>query len=700
MFKAYPRRTITLRSTPSRSTPTLSATALVSAVCLASEVQSQGLETLVVRGDQERVEAPLPGESTLSMEAQQVGMRIDSGELLQGLAGVQADSRSNYAQDTRVTLRGFGARSAFGVRGIDLQLDGIPLSTPDGQGQLSSLPVEEVANIQIVKGPLAALYGNGAGGVIRFNSRAPERNRVTTSIMAGEGDRQRQALTGEWREGAWGLRLQGSHFETDGERPHSRAERRNGGARLYHQSSGGVETVVRLDMSHDPLLQDPLGLSPEQWREDPKAGNDRADTFDTRKRIRHRQASVTLRQPQGEHRWQAAFWRGQREVDQWLAFPGSDITSSGAVIDLTRDFMGGRASYTRDLSLLGSPLETTFGVGVERMEDRRLGYVNDSGVAGERRRDELGTVDSRDVFVIGIWEPASDWEVTGGLRYSDLSFSVDDAFIVPAEGDQPANPDDSGGRDDAFVSAALGASYRINDQWQWFASAGRGYETPTLTEMAYRNEGTGLNTALEPAENRQWETGLRWGDSLVPLLELSVFQVDSDDELVVDRSVGGRTTYRNAAGTERRGIEASGRKALAPGLWARFSATYLDATYASGPWSGNQLPGIADTQLYGQLRWEPWQDESLGVALVGRYRSEVATGDDNAVFAPAATTWDLSVDSEHAWRSWRLAGWVKLENVADEAYVGSVIVNQDNGRSFEPAPGRQVSASVSLEYQW
>ncbi len=443
-----------------------------------------------------------------------------------------------------------------------------------------------------------------------------------------------------------------------------------------------------------------MGLSPERWREDPKAGNDRAELFNTRKRIRHQQGSVTLRQAEGEHRWQAALWQGQREVDQWLPFPGGDVTSSGAVIDLTRDFSGIRGSYTRDLTLLGGPLEATVGASLEQMEDRRRGYVNDQGTSGELRRDELGEVDSRDLHGILTWQPSSRWEITGGVRHSDLTFAVDDYFVVPAQGESPGNPDDSGGREDDFVSVALGSSVRLSEQWEAFAGAGRGYETATLTEMAYRNEGSGLNTALSPAENRQVEAGLRWGLASAHRVTVSLFQIDSDDELVVDQSEGGRTTYRNAAETERWGLEAFGELHLAPGWWARFSASYLDAEYSSGPESGNRLPGIADSNLYGQLRWEPLQDERLGTALVARYRGEVATGDDNTVFAPSAMTWDWSVDSAFDWGDWLLSGWLKLENLTDEKYVGSVIVNQGNGRSFEPAPGRQVSAGLNLEYQW
>ena len=663
--------------------------------------QAQGLETLVTRAERGSGETlEVPGLTGLAMDQQQSGLRLDSAELLQGLPGVQADSRSNFSQDTRVTLRGFGARSAFGVRGIDLQIDGIPLGTPDGQAQLSSLLPDEVVRVEVLRGPLAGLHGNGAGGVIRFHSRAPESNRVTGRALVGEDGRQRQLVMAQGHSGDWGARLQAARFESDGERPHAVAEREQAGLQVYRASDSGLELQLRLDFSRDPLVQDPLGLTPEQWRAEPQAGNERALLFDTRKKLRHRQASLSLRQAQGENRWQLALWRGDREVDQWLAFAGDAITSSGAVIDLDRDFWGLRGSYTRSLRLGGTRADWTLGLEAEGMNDRRRGFVNDLGETGALRRDELGQVDSRDAYTLFDWQPHPGWRVIVGARRSEVDFELTDYFIVPVQGDAPGNPDDSGLVTQDFWSRALSVQYHWDRHWQFHASLGRGFETPTLAELNFRNQGSGLNLDLGPARNDQRELGLSYNPERGPSLALTLFQVDSRDELLVDQSRGGRTTFRNAGETERWGLEASGEWSLSPHWWLRFSASYLDAEFSSGALDGNRLPGIADTNLYGQLRWLPWQDERLALGVVARHRSDVATGDDNQIFAPAATTWDVSLDSEQEWGPWALEAWLKLANLTDKTYVGSVIVNQGSGRSFEPAPGRHVSAGLTLRYQW
>ncbi|WP_111643167.1 TonB-dependent receptor family protein [Marinimicrobium alkaliphilum] len=669
---------------------------LVAAWSLAPVAQADIIDTLVVRGEQTSDSFQGAGAVSVSADEQIPGIRIDSAELLQGLPGLQADSRSNYAQDTRITVRGFGARSAFGVRGVDLQLDGIPQSTPDGQGQLSSVLLDEVSRVELLTGPVSALYGNSAGGVIALQTEAPTRTDARVSASAGENGATRTGLRGQWRENNLGARVQASRFSTDGDRPHNSAEREHLGGSFYHTSTNGLETVVRLDTSRDPLLQDPLGLSPEDWREDPRQGNPATQTFNTRKTVAHRQGSITVRQREGDQRWQAAAWRGQREVNQWLAFPGGAITSSGAVIDLTRDFAGVNASHTWDFGLLDTPASGTFGAEWSQQKDRRRGYVNDQGESGDLRRDELGRVDSRDIYGILQWQPAERWELLGGARQSWLEFEVDDYFIVPPEGDSPGNPDDSGARDYREAAGALSLSYQLAPLWQASVSAGWGFETPTLTEMAYRSDGTGLNTDLDPSRNRQQELNLRYQGAQA--LVLSAFRIDSRDELVVDQSVGGRTTFRNAAATEREGLEVSGRLLLAPGVSARYSASWLDAEYTEGEYSGNRLPGIARTQAYVQLDWQPVP--VLTLTGVVRHRGDVATGDDNTDFAPSATTVDLALTAEHRWQDIEIRSWARLANVTDEVYVGSVIVNQGNGRSFEPAPERNVSAGIDLTYVW
>jgi iron complex outermembrane receptor protein len=652
------------------------------------------LETLIVSGVRS-ADANLSGTVLIkTAEDFAVGARLDPAELLQNIPGVQVDSRTNYAQDTRISLRGFGARSAFGVRGIDLQVDGIPMSTPDGQGQLASVMLDNIASVQVLRGPIAALYGNGAGGVIALQSAAPTLSSINAGFVAGDPGLARQTLNGEWRSDNFALRAQFANTDIDGERPHSRAERQQAGAQLFYTAENNLDLIVKYDYADDPLLQDPLGLTPAQWRNDPWQLNPAAETYDTRKTIEHQQSSISLRDNNGATRWQTGLWQGERAITQYLGFAGDAISGSGGVVDLQRDFSGINGTITRSLNFFRWPAEISVGAELAQMQDDRRGYVNNSGTAGALRRNETGEVESRDIYSLAHVKPTEKFTLYTGVRHTNVDFTVDDKFIVAG------NPDDSGARHYRENSFAAGGSYSITSAWELFASSGRGYETPTLTEMAYKTGATGLNTDLDSATNRQHEWGLGYHPDDMIELTLTQFFIDTENEIVVDQSVGGRTTFRNAAETEREGIELFGRYAISPKVRMQLGIQSLDAIYSAGQWNRNQLPGVAREQYQLGVQWLPLATDVLQFDLGAQQRSRIFTADNNQVYAPDFYTVDISARGTYPVHSLQLDWWLKIVNLSDEHYVGSVIVNQTNGRAFEPALGRNFSAGIKFVHQF
>lgn len=677
-------------------------------VSITVPVQAQELlETLIVTA--ERQAKPLASQVFIKTPAEfQPGARLDPAELLRTMPGVQVDSRSNYAQDTRISLRGFGARSAFGVRGIDLQVDGIPMSTPDGQGQLASVMLDNIASVQVLSGPIAALYGNGAGGVIALQSTAPEQSSISAGFIAGEPGLARQTLNGEWRNDNLALRAQFANTDIEGERPHSRAERQQAGVQLFYTTDNNLDVIVKHDYSDDPLLQDPLGLTPSQWRNDPWQLNPAAETYDTRKTVEHQQTSISLRDTSGVTRWQTGLWQGERAITQYLGFAGDAMASSGGVVDLERDFSGINGTITRSLSFFSWPAEVSLGAELAQMQDDRRGYVNELGAAGDLRRAETGDVDSRDIYSLMRINPSEKLMFYTGVRHTDLDFEVVDYFIVPAGDNSTGNPDDSGARKYREDSFAVGVNYTITSEWELFASSGRGYETPTLTEMAYKTAATGLNTELDAAlsQQQEWGFGYRLDEKIE--FKLTQFFIDTDNELVVDQSLNGRTSYRNATATERDGIELFGRYAVNSNLYLQLSLQSLDAIYSAGQWNGNQLPGVACEQYQLGIQWLPFANDAFRLDLVAQQRARIYSADNNQVYAPdyyifdlsAQGTFDLSALDAYPIQSLQFDWWLKLANLSDENYVGSVIVNQSNGRAFEPALGRNVSAGIKLIHQF
>ncbi|MFN3709408.1 MAG: TonB-dependent receptor family protein [Alishewanella aestuarii] len=616
------------------------------------------------------------------------GLLIDSGQLLQGIPGLQVDSRANFAQDTRLSIRGFGSRSAFGVRGIYLSQDGIPISAPDGQGQLSSVLLDNIAEIEVLRGPLAVLYGNGAGGVIALRTTTEATARAGTALAVSQQHQQYQ-LAGRQQFGQHQFSLAAKHFESDGFRPHSAARKQQLQGLWQTQLADSLSASLRLDFAYDPLLQDPLSLTPTQWRADPKQTVSQAQQFDTTKSTRQRQLSLALQQS-GHSPWQLALWRGEREVTQRLAFTGAAITSAGGDIALDRQYQGVNGQYSWHLT---DVLQSTIGGAWVSSDDERQGFVNNFGQRGDLRRDETNLAENRDLFWRLHWQATAQLSVDAGLRYTELSYQIRDRFI------QGANPDDSGRKNYYQQAAAMGLNYRLNDAWSWFISTGLGFEAPTLAELAYKPEGSGLNLALLASENRQWESGVKYAAGRARF-SVSAFSIRSSDELLVASSDNGRTSFRNAGATARQGLEFYWQQQLTPALSQQVALTYLDAQFDSAELAGKRIPGVARLDSHWQLSCQPWLTRPLFLEWTSRYRDQIAINDQNSDFAPASLSFDLSLLSTQQLGQWQVRSWLQLQNLTNRNNVGAVVVNQSNGRAFESAPGRQLSAGINLDYLW
>jgi len=619
----------------------------------------------------------------VSVENTLPSMKIDAGDALAGVAGIQADNRYNYAQDTRLVVRGFGSRAAFGVRGLQLNVDGIPLSMPDGQAQTSSIFLDSIDSLEVLRGPLATLYGNSGGGVVEWFSRKPTETALEWGGQFSENDTQRYNVNAQWATNTNQLQILASDFQTDGPRRHNSAERQQQAIRWYHQWDEQNRFVIRYDNNDAPLLQDPSALTPEDWREDPTQTVQRAIDFNTRKDIHHRQGSFSWFHESNNGGGLLSLWQGDRDIEQFLPFAGDDTTSSGAVIDVSRQFEGAHARWRQR----GVNWSATVGAQLERQQDHRFGYVNDSGEKGDLRRNEFNWIENASAYLRFQWQLSEELSATGGVRYSDINYEVEDYFT------DLDNSDDSGSSDFSETTAAVSVTWQFLPTSATYLSIGQGFETPTLTELAYRNQGSGLNRELGPSTNEQWEWGIKHQLPQDWRLHFAFFGIKSEDEILVDQSNDGRTTYRNASETSREGAELSINGALTQQLDLLLSYSYIDATFDNGPLQGNQLPGVAKSQGYLRLNWQP--TEQWLVQLAGQYRNETPVNDANDTFAPSYTTWDIAVSRDWQWAKSELDVWVRVDNITDKDYVGAVVVNQGSGRSFEPAVGRKASVGIS-----
>lgn len=628
---------------------------------------------------------------------------INLSETLVRVPGVFAANRQNYAQDLQISSRGFGARAAFGVRGVRLYQDGIPVTMPDGQGQTGSFNLLSTQRIEVLRGPFSTLYGNASGGVIAvFSEDGVAPPVLTASGGLGSYDQWTAGLKLRGAAGRASYVVAGNEFVTDGFREHSAARRDLVNAKLRYDVGDATRVTLIGTSQYQPETQDPLGLTRAQWEGDPRQADPVASLFDTRKTINQLQGGAAL-----EHRFDAATslhvasYGGRRRVRQYLGFTGVGATSSGGVVDLDRDFAGVGARLTWRTQAFGHPLALTIGADADRMEERRRGFVNNFGALGDLRRDEDDTVRSTDAFVQAEWRVGPALAATLGIRTSVVRYESEDRYVVGP------NPDDSGSRRFTNTSPVLGLVYSATPDLNVYASYGEGFETPTFAELAYRPGGPGLNFALVPAQSRAFEVGAKLRAAPAHRVNVALFRTDTDDEIVTDTATGGRTTFKNVGETRRYGAELVWDAMLPWNLrghlaltWIRaeFSDSFASGTPAQIVPSGNRLPGVPERQAYGELAWAPGGFGGFAVAAELLHVGKLFVNDRNTDAAPAYTIANLRAGFERMHGKAKLAGFVRVNNVFDRKYVGSVIVGDTNGRFFEPAPGRNwfVGASVDV----
>ncbi|MCE3264468.1 MAG: TonB-dependent siderophore receptor [Pseudoduganella sp.] len=639
-------------------------------------------------------------------------LRINASEALAAVPGLVVQNRQNYAQDLQISSRGFGARSAFGVRGVRLVTDGIPASMPDGQGQAATFNLDMAERIEVLRGPYSAIYGNHAGGVIQLFTRDGEgAPAVEAGFSAGSDGLRKTNLNAQGSAAGIGYVLDASRFETDGYRDHSAARRDQAMAKLTLQPVAGAKLVLVANGLRQKDTQDPLGVTWSTWQRDPRAGEiDASDTqvpkrtlaerYDTRKSIEHQQGGASWDQRFAAGRLHVGLWGGNRRVTQFQSFSKgfqAPASHSGGVVDFDRDFHGTDINWQDMRGLAGGQLVTTFGVEYSRSSDDRKGYENfvgnTFGVQGRLRRDEQDVVSSTDPYLQAEWQ-GKRWQFTAGLRHSRMRVSVDDRFL--------ANGNDSGALRFSRSTPLLGVLYKLTPDLNAYATAARGFEAPTLNELFYSGTGAGFNFQLHPARSTHVETGIKASAGPVRI-DAALFQVRTRDELVVDTAGGGRTSYRNASETLRQGAEVSLDGTLGAGFSTRVAATLLKATYET-PFGnvrkGSRLSGVPRASLFAELAWKA-SGERLTAALESLTVAKVFAEDANAELpAPGYSILNARLVAKQSLAGWRFSQFLRLNNLLDRRYVGSVIVGDSNKRYYEGAPGRNWAAGVSAQYQF
>lgn len=633
------------------------------------------------------------GTISIEVEANTAAPLMDVAEVFARVPGVVARARDNYAQDTQLSVRGFGARASFGIRGVRIETDGVPSTASDGQTQIGHLDVLGAERIDAITGPFAALYGNGGA---YFDIR--ERRQQTSGLrwFQGSGGRSQRALALAGN----GFHVRAQQVETSGARVQSAAERRLYRAGFRHEFSFG-EFHLSADRQEQPNSRDPQGLTRAEFERNPRGASPAAVAFNTRKSVFQDQLSARFA-ASGAFAWDAGVFASDRGVDQVLSVaPNAQQapTNGGGVIDLIRRSRGLYWRGTHDIA--GGQLSAR--VATEQLDEQRLGFENFVGTTlgqrGALRRDERNRADTRDVMLrfdrslFGL-----DW--SAGVRRTEIDYQSRDNYI------RLGNPDDSGSYEASAWLPVTGVAWR-GRRWQSAFAVGKAIDVPTLAELAYRADGDGgFNTALQPSNVRQAEWSVGWL-SASQEASLALFTVHGRDEIVVQSNEGGRTTFANAGRTRRRGMDFDWRWSGARTSLG-VSATYTDARFVEGFLTcqrnpcpapdlrvpeGAALPGVP--RLFGDIEWR-WRQSNLVFGVDLRGASETPVSERFQDTTPGYGAIDVSLQ-----RTLQIAGTslrlnARIDNLLDRNYSNSAIVNEVARRYFEPAPGRTFWLGVDM----
>jgi iron complex outermembrane recepter protein len=653
------------------------------------------------RAEKELVRVPA-AISLISEEDIQLGQQqLTLDESLMRVPGVFMQNRHNYSQALRISIRGFGARSPFGIRGIKLMVDGVPATLPDGQGNVDEIDLGSAQRIEVLRGPASSLYGSAAAGVISvYTEDGPETPFAQARASLGRFGYEQLQLKAGGSTDRLNYIVSASFLDLEGYRDNAYVDRRVLNSKLRYDINERSELVATLNVLDVPKMGDPGALTAEEAAANPRAANPGALTFDgSEGRSQQRLGLVYRNQLADDHELLIRSYYTSLEFDNKLAFPGSVALSNGGQVEFDRSFAGVGAQYIYTGDVLGRPNRVIVGFDLESQDDDRRRFQNlPGGITGALTFDQLEEVVATGVFVQNELTLSERLELTLGLRRDRVEFKVRDRFLLNNSGD------DSGSTSFDEWSPRIGLLWQAAERANVYLSYATAFETPTTTEFA-NPLGGGFNPNLTNQVTESYELGVKGTlDARLPLdYDVAVFRAKVDDELVPFEVDGftGRTFFQNAGQSTRQGIEAALSAELAENLslslaYSRITAEFDTFITATQSFDGNDVPGVPDDQFYAELSYRHprgW----FGV-LDMLYVSDFFADNANAVTADGYTVASLRLGYEGQLGSWLLSPFVGVGNLLDEQYNSNVRINAGGGRFFEPAPGRNAYAGVTLRY--
>jgi iron complex outermembrane receptor protein len=663
---------------------------LVAATAAGQEPDESRLDEIVVTATRMETTVRNAARSISVVDKERIQVatqQLALDEALAGVPGLYMQNRYNFAQDLRISLRGFGARSSFGIRGIKVLVDGIPETLPDGQAGVDSIDLGSAQSIEVLRGPSSSLYGNASGGVISITSELGAADPyVEGRVAGGDFGYSQLQLKAAGDVGSADYLFNVSRTELDGYRDHSKARGSVVNTKLGVPLGESDRLIFALNLTDQPEAQDPGGINAAQAASDPSSARDQNVLFDAGEALEQQRFGVVYQRNRDTGNLTLRNYYAWREFANKLPFVG------GGSVDLDRFFYGIGAQYT--FNRLPDSLDLTIGIDYDRQDDDRKRFDNNQGTTGPLVFDQNETVDSVGLFAQGRYEFNDSWSLLAGLRYDEISYDVTDYYLVDG--------DDSGQLDFDQVSPSVALNYQM-DAGVLFASFSRSFETPTTTELANPDASGGFNPALVPQTADSIEIGYKYSSGNL-YYELAWFTIGLEDELVPFEleAFPGRTFYANAGSSTRDGIETALSWEHDIGLRVDVSYTWSDFKFddfvddSGNDFGGNRLPGLPEHFAYLGLSYlSPF---GLSATAEAVYSGNLFANNANTAEVSSYTVANIRLAYEFTPGQWIVRPYIGVNNLFDESYNSNIRINAFGGRYFEPAPERNYYAGVVVNF--
>ncbi|MGF1645128.1 MAG: TonB-dependent receptor family protein [Thiotrichales bacterium] len=627
------------------------------------------------------------GQDDVQFANQQLGL----DESLNAMPGIFMQNRYNFAQDLSISIRGFGARSSFGVRGIKILVDGIPETLPDGQANVDSIDIGSIERMEVIRGPVSSLYGNASGGAILITTEeAPETPFISLRPLFGEDGLQKHQLKFGGKQDRFDYLVNLSDLKYDGYRDQSATEMTSLNSRFGYDLGAAGKFGATINYTDSPIADDPGGLTAAQAAANPRQAFANNVLRDSGEALEQTRLGLTYSRKVG-----SAGELMLRNYYVWRDLKNRLPTgASGEAVNLDRFAVGGGAQYTHTQPVRGKDNRVTVGVDLDRQDDDRKRFNLAGAALGAMTQDQQEKVNSVGLYLQDEYSLTPRLELTAGARYDRLEFSVADRFQT--DGDQ------SGARDFTRVSPSLGLRFSPTADLNLYGNISRAFETPTARELG-NPSGGGFNQDLDPQIATNFEIGIKNQVTRNTRYELAVFRINVEDELV-PFTLGGTTYYENAGKSHRNGAEFLVASRFSKNLSGTLAYTWSDFRFdrfiddGGNDFGGKTIPGAPENVAHADLTYT--HPKGWYTKLDALYVDDFYANNANTAVNDAYAVANLRLGYTRLLGNWELSPFLGVSNVFDEQYNGNVRINAFGARYFEPAPDRDLYAGLTIRYDF